>query len=133
MKLKNKANLKQKRVRSGIDWASFIRTLRADLAPGENKPLSQERFARLIGVSWVTVARWESGSRPDTPTAQKLKRLRKVLNELLDMVERDVIVQFLESRHSGLLNLRPVDLLSTEDGYERVMAVLESASSGTFG
>jgi putative transcriptional regulator len=41
----------------------------------EDKALSQESFARLLGVSVRTVARWESGmSRPSSLAVEKLQR-----------------------------------------------------------
>lgn len=40
--------------------------------------LTQEQFARRVGVSLTTVARWESGKVSPSPMAQSaLRRLRK--------------------------------------------------------
>ena len=41
------------------------------------KGLTQEDLARLLGVSRITVARWESGQR--FPTTEQLMKLSKVL------------------------------------------------------
>jgi len=41
------------------------------------KGLTQEDLARLLGVSRITVARWETGQR--FPTTEQLMRLSKVL------------------------------------------------------
>ncbi|HZY30591.1 MAG TPA: helix-turn-helix domain-containing protein, partial [Candidatus Methylomirabilis sp.] len=63
--------------------------LRQRLSPDSTKPLSQQRFSELLGVSWSTVARWERGGRPDDHMARKLTRLQRALDVLGDMVKRE--------------------------------------------
>ena len=109
-----------------------IRKLRRRLSPESDKPISQQRFGQLLGVSWSTVARWEGGGRPDAPIVRKLDRLRRVLHLMDDMIRPEDRLAFLEQRHPLLLKLRPVDLLETEDGAIRVIELLESAESGAF-
>lgn len=125
----------RKRATKHFNCRKFARALRRDLSPYSDKSISQEEFARVIGVSWITIARWESKNvaATDDASVAKLKRLRKVVDELTDMIERDGIVPFLNERHPELLNCRPIDLLSFEDGFNRVMSLLDSISSGAFG
>jgi len=85
-----------------------------------------------LGVSWSTVARWEGGGRPDAPIARKLNRLERVLDAMGDMLRPEHRVPFLVGRHPLLLNLRPIDLLETDDGGLRVIELLERAESGAF-
>jgi DNA-binding transcriptional regulator YiaG len=110
-----------------------IRALREALAPTPGRPLSQEQLARLLGVSWSTVARWETGREPGAELAQKLRRLRRAVELLGDMVTPEHRVAFFEQRHPGLLKLRPIDLLGTPEGAEAVYRALEAAETGAFG
>ena len=112
--------------------ADAIRELRRRLSPEPDKSLSQQRFGHLLGVSWSTVARWEGGGRPDAPIVRKLDRLRRVLHAMGDMIPLQHRLVFFEQRHPLLLNLRPIDLLETEDGASRVTELLEGAESGAF-
>ena len=109
-----------------------IRDLRVRLAPGPQRPLSQQRFSHLLGVSWSTVARWEGGGRPDTFVAQKLIRLRNVLDALGDMVRPEHRLAFLEQAHPLLLSLRPIDLLDNDNGCAKVVELLEGMETGAF-
>ena len=109
-----------------------IRDLRHRLSPDSNKPLSQQQFSELLGVSWSTVARWEGGGRPDAHMARKLARLRRALNVLGDMVKREHRLAFFKQHHPLLLNLRPIDLLEAEEGAMAVIRLLEGAETGAF-
>ncbi len=110
-----------------------IRALREALAPTPGRPLSQEQLARLLGVSWSTVARWETGGEPGAQMEQKLLRLRRAVEMLGDMVTPEYRVAFFEQRHPMLLKLRPIDLLETAEGAEAVYRALQAAETGAFG
>ena len=109
-----------------------IRDLRQRLSPDSTKPLSQQRFSELLGVSWSTVARWERGGRPDDHLARKLTRLRRALDVLGNMVKREYRLAFFKQHHPLLLNLRPIDLLEAEEGAMAVIRLLEGAETGAF-
>jgi transcriptional regulator with XRE-family HTH domain len=109
-----------------------IRDLRHRLSLDSNKPLTQQLFSELLGVSWSTVARWEGGGRPDAHMARKLARLRRALNVLGDMVKREHRLAFFKQHHPLLLNLRPIDLLEVEEGAMAVIRLLEGAETGAF-
>ncbi len=113
--------------------AKEIRALREALAPTPARPLSQEQLARLLGVSWSTVARWETGGEPGAQMEQKLRRLRRAVELLGDMVTPEYRVAFFEQRHPMLLKLRPIDLLETPEGAEAVYRAIEAAETGAFG
>lgn len=112
--------------------ASKIRDLRFQLSPDRIKPLSQQRFSQLLGVSWSTIARWEAGGAIDTRHTLKLVRLQRALTALDDMVTRDYRLAFFEQAHPLLMQLRPIDLLDTEEGTAAVLRQLEAAATGAF-
>lgn len=109
-----------------------IRELRRRLSPDPDRPLSQQRFSELLGVSWSTVARWERGGQPDPQMARKLIRLQRALDALGEMVKLEYRLAFFVQHHPLLLNLRPIDLLDTNDGAERLIGLLEGAQTGAF-
>jgi DNA-binding transcriptional regulator YiaG len=112
--------------------SSEIRDLRSQLAPDPIKPLSQQRFSQLLGVSWSTIARWEAGGAIDSRHALKLARLQRVLTMLDDMVTREYRLAFFEQAHPLLMRLRPIDLLDTEEGMRAILRQLEAAATGSF-
>jgi DNA-binding transcriptional regulator YiaG len=109
-----------------------IRHLRSQLSPDPIKPLSQQRFSQLLGVSWSTIARWEGGGAIDVRHAHKLLRLQRILTTLDDMVTRTYRLAFFEQAHPLLMHLRPIDLLDTEEGTMAVLRQLEAAATGAF-
>jgi uncharacterized protein (DUF2384 family) len=112
--------------------APKIGELRRRLGTTADRPLPQERFARLLGVSLSSVARWEASKNPDEAMAGTLKRLSPVLDAMDDMIRPEDRVDFLEQKHPLLLGMRPIDLLKTDDGAKVVLELLEGAESGAF-
>jgi DNA-binding transcriptional regulator YiaG len=52
--------------------AADIRRLR------QREGLTQEQFARLLGVTWTTISRWENGkSKPSPLAVSQLTRLNR--------------------------------------------------------
>lgn len=113
------------------DFGELVRRIRHELS-GSDKPVTQERLSDLLGVSWSTIARWEGGQTPDPGTARKLVRLEKAIGLLGDFVHPDDRLAFFERRHPLLLNMRPIDLLDSEEGMEAVERVLEGVATGAF-
>lgn len=112
--------------------AALIKTMRRRFASTPNRDISQERLARLIGVSWNTVARWEKGSEPDAKHAIKLRRLDEVSALVEDLIEPVDRLLFFEQRHPQLNNMRPIDLLGNQYGFEAVMHIVRSLRTGAF-
>ena len=133
--------MKRNSARRGSSGASATRTqrdpdrvheLRVRLSPAGGQPLSQQRFSQLLGVSWSSVARWEGGGRPDPWMRAKLERLAQVLDRIGEMIRPDRLLEFLETPHPLMMNLRPIDLLETEAGTKALLRLLEGAETGAF-
>ena len=112
-------------------WRRRIQELRARLR-ADPKPVTQERFAQLVGVAGGTVARWESTERVDPWMSRKLERLERTLAAMGDMIVREDRVKFLEQGHPLLVGLRPIDLLDNENGCAKVVELLEGMDTGAF-
>jgi len=109
-----------------------IKDLRRRLSPDPKKPISQQRFGEILGVSWSTVARWETGRQPDPTIARKLVNLRRALDALGRMVKPEYRVAFFEHDHPLLANVPPIDLLGSDKGARAVLELLEGARTGSF-
>ena len=122
----------RKHGRSALSPADQVYELRCALSADPRRPLSQQRLSHLLGVSWSTVARWEGGGQPDAQMMRKLTRIDRVLELLGGMVKPEDRVEFLEQHHPLLLNLRPIDLLDTDNGEKALVDLLEGAATGSF-
>jgi uncharacterized protein (DUF2384 family) len=63
---------------------------------------------------------------------KKVGRLDRLVEALRDMVRPEHRIAFLEQKHPLLMNLRPIDLLDTDEGAEAVLRMVEGASTGAF-
>jgi len=122
----------RKHERGALSPADQVYELRCHLSADPRRPLSQQRLSHLLGVSWSTVARWEGGGQPDVQMTRKLTRIDRVLELIGDMVKPEDRVEFLEQHHPLLLNLRPIDLLDSDNGEKAVVELLEGAATGSF-
>lgn len=52
--------------------AKEVKAIRAELG------LSQEQFAKLLGVSWMTVWRWEHGAKMSPLAKRRLEDVKNV-------------------------------------------------------
>ena len=57
--------------------------------------LSQEKFARKLGVSFQSVNRWENGRTKPLPLA--LRQIKTLLDEMED--SRDLLERYFSNRH----------------------------------
>lgn len=113
-------------------WRERIRRLRSGLSDDPRKPVTQERFARLVGVAGGTVARWESTGKVDPWMSKKLERLERTLSAMGEMIVAEDRIRFLEQEHPLLVGLRPIDLLDNENGCAKVVELLEGMETGSF-
>jgi len=91
--------------------------------------LSQERFARLIGVSVRTVARWEAGETVPSPLAERqLKALERLHYRLTHLLRPESIDDWMMRPHPGLGQRAPGQVLTLE-GPEPLLRLLEDIPS----
>jgi len=129
---KTAVKAKPRKTKAGTRPADEVFELRQRLSPDPERPVSQQRFSHLLGVSWSTIARWEGGGTPDPLMRRKLARLGHLLDLMGGMVRPEDRMAFLEQHHPLLLNMRPVDLLDTDAGEKAVAGLLEGAATGSF-
>ena len=114
-----------------------VRTLRSGPLPvGRLRArlgVTQEECARLLGVAWATVSRWERGrALPDPKIAAKLNRLRELVDLIGEAIRPEDLPKFLMTPHPDLRGHPPVDLLDNEFGFEAVKSLVLAAQSGAY-
>ncbi|HUU03852.1 MAG TPA: helix-turn-helix domain-containing protein [Myxococcota bacterium] len=77
--------------------------------------ITQEAFARLIGVSLRSVTRWENGDvQPDSEKRKKLDYLLTISRRLEESMDREHITDWLTTPNPVFLNKPPMDLVQSE-------------------
>ena len=95
--------------------------------------LTQEQYARVLGVTWTTVSRWERGqSTPDARALAKLNRLKELIDLVGDAIRREDLPRFLTSPHAELKGYPPVELLENDFGFDAVKSLVVAAQSGAY-
>lgn len=90
--------------------------------------LSQEEFARIIRVTLATVSRWERGiSKPRDLAEDKLLLINSIA-ERVKAVFGTIAKKWLESPNDNLKGQKPVKVLETFEGIEKVNTILNKES-----
>lgn len=88
--------------------------------------ISQERLASLLGVSWVTVSRWERNinhiSDKESKIIGRISKILEISNNRMTHIE---LIRVFISPHPDLYGDCPSDAISTELGYRAVRNILE--------
>jgi DNA-binding transcriptional regulator YiaG len=93
--------------------------------------LSQEKLARLVDLSWVTISRWERElAAPSEDVQARLDRLAEIVNRVGDALTPAELYRFLDTPHASLRGQRPVDLMKSEYAFQDLVAYVEGAKSG---
>lgn len=104
-----------------------IRELREQLG------LTQEQLANWLGVSWVSISRWERNQgRPAVRESRTLARLIELLHVVGKRLTPEEMARFFGEPHEDLFHDRPVDVLATELGYRAVRDILEGLLTGAY-
>lgn len=117
-------------------WSAVVGDLQRDLGKSPKQPLNTTALGLLMfraggrSVHGWDVRAWRYCKRVPWRAAQnKLRRLRKCINALGNMVRRRDRFVFFNAVHP-LLKRRPIDLLDSEKGFRKVMEHIESGASG---
>lgn len=95
--------------------------------------LSQEDFARVLGLSVRTIVRWEKeGVEPPPLERERLHVIHAVVEIAKDMMEPDDVASWFSKPKEALSGRRPLDLLSSFRGIQSVCEILEKTRWGIF-
>ncbi len=95
--------------------------------------LSQERLARLVGVSVRTVARWEGGQSQPSPLAERQLRGLENLERLLSRLMRPDSVGEWMNRPNVRFGGRNPNQVLLSDGPEPILRMLQDAPANPGG
>ncbi len=110
-----------------IECSSVIESIRSTTR------LSQEAFARALGVSMRTVVRWEKeGDAPPHLEKERLELIHELVQTAAEMMEQCDIPAWFSTPKEALSGERPVDLFSTYRGIQQVREILEKTRWGIF-
>lgn len=116
-------------VKGGEEMAGFtgedIKIIRKKIG------FSQQKFSQLLGLSWITISRWERNiNKPLPKTFALLKRLAQLIDLIYKAIPREKIGLFLVTPHKLLYECHPMDLLKNDYGFEVLQEFIKSAKSG---
>ena len=91
----------------------------------------QAKLARLIGVSPSRITRWLRDEEPDPINRMKVEGVEYVLSRLLDTMEPQTALKWLQGFNAHLGNRRPMDLL-TCGRVSEVLQAIEADETGAY-
>jgi transcriptional regulator with XRE-family HTH domain len=88
--------------------------------------LSQEEAAHLLGVTTTTLSRWANNrtDRLDAAHEARLDFLLSILREAQEAIKPEGVSWWFKTAHPYLSDLRPMDLLLSSSGTEKVRSLL---------
>lgn len=88
--------------------------------------LSQEEMAHIIGVSCRSLVRWFQGDvqNPEEVHLQNVQAIDGVIEEARKALNADKLYIWFKTPNPTLADLRPLDLLGSRTGQEKVKSLL---------
>jgi DNA-binding transcriptional regulator YiaG len=109
-----------------VSLRESIKTLRKQLK------LNQEETAHVLGVTVTTLSRWatQRTAEPDPAHQEKVERLLSMSQQAAKVIKPAGLERWFKTPHPLLLDLRPLDLLRSAPGLEKVRSLLNSMEWG---
>jgi DNA-binding transcriptional regulator YiaG len=93
--------------------------------------LSQEKLARLLGTSWVTISRWERNVVvPGGEASERLERLSQLVDRIAGAIPADRIFEFLDTPNPQFRGHPPMELLTSDYSFQDLLSFVDGAKSG---
>lgn len=73
--------------------------------------MNRESFARLVPMSTRNLANIESGKPPSANLLRQLQALRRVVDALAEVIQKDAIGRWLELPNRAFDGLKPVEVI----------------------
>jgi hypothetical protein len=98
-------------------------SLRARLA------MNRETFARLVPISTRNLANIEAGKTPSATVLRQFKELRRVIDALGEVIQKDAIGPWLEQPNEVFGGLKPVEVIERGE-VDRIWQMIYYLRSG---
>lgn len=95
----------------------------------EDYQLKREELGRLTGFSLRALAEWAGGKLPSQPAKRRLQEVRRLLDALSDVVERESIPQWLHKPNPAFDRLTPLQVIEIGE-IDRLWAMVHDLASG---
>ncbi len=92
--------------------------------------LNRESFARLVPMSTRNLANIESGKPPSDTVLRRLKELRRVVDALAEIVQKDAIGPWLNRPNDAFDGLKPIEVIERGE-VDRIWQMIFFLRSGT--
>jgi len=91
--------------------------------------LKREELGRLTGFSLRALADWASGDLPSQPAKRRLHEVRRLLDALSEIVQRERIPHWLHQRNPAFGNLTPLQVIEVGE-MDRLWAMVHDLGAG---
>lgn len=91
--------------------------------------MNRETFARLVPISVRNLANIESGNEPTENVLRRLKELRRVVNALSEVMQKDAIGPWVNQPNDAFDGLKPIEVIERGE-VDRIWQVIFFLRSG---
>jgi transcriptional regulator with XRE-family HTH domain len=91
--------------------------------------MNRETFARLVPMSTRNLANIEGGKRPSANVLRQLQELRRVVDALSEVIQKDAIGPWLEQPNSAFDGLKPIEVIERGE-VDRIWQMIYYLRSG---
>lgn len=95
----------------------------------ERYGLKREERGRLTGFSLRALAEWASGQLPSQPAKRRLKEIRRLLDALSEIVQRERIPEWLHRPNPAFAPLTPMQVIELGE-IDRLWAMVHGRATG---
>lgn len=91
--------------------------------------MNRETFARLVPMSTRNLANIEAGKPPSTNVLRQLHELRRVVDGLAEVIQKDAIGPWLEQPNGAFGGLKPIEVIERGE-VDRIWQMIYDLRSG---
>ena len=91
--------------------------------------MNRETFARLVPMSTRNLANIEGGKPPSANVLRQLQELRRVVDALAEVIQKDAIGPWLEQPNSAFDGLKPIEVIERGE-VDRIWQMIYYLRSG---
>lgn len=93
---------------------------------------SQEKLARIIGITATIVSRWENNkSSPSALANRGIRELEKIIDKMKGVIKKGKEAEWLNTHHGELNNDTPLEVISRgSEGVKEVLELLQGIECG---
>jgi transcriptional regulator with XRE-family HTH domain len=92
--------------------------------------MNRETFARLVPMSTRNLANVEGGKTPSPNVLRQLQELRRVVDALGEVIQKETIGPWLEQPNSAFEGLKPIEVIERGE-VDRIWQMIYHLRSGT--